>query len=219
MMKKLLVLVAVMAMASLASAGIVDVVADGLGDAGHAGTLADPLAAGETIGLKIVLNNNPYDGFPSYDGYVLDLMEVDLNSTNGTLGIVQVLSGKNFVDDLGVNAELGLAAYALAPANLDLKYGSLTQVQAANGVAADLIWNILVTADGTGDINLALVLDGLVNVGDDFWPGVTTPAPSAGWRNATNDDLGGLTLSVEAIPEPMTIALLGLGGLFLRRRK
>jgi len=216
MMKKLLVLVAILGMASLANAGIVNVLTDGVGSSGHAGTAADKLVAGETIQIKIQLARNPYPGYTSYDGYVIDVMEVDLNSAGGTLSVKQKLSGKVYVDDLGENAKWDLKGYTKSANNLDLKYASLTQVQSA-GAPADLIWNVIVTvpAAPTGNVTLDLALDGIVHVGADWWPG--QGKPSAGWFNAANSDLGDLTLYV--VPEPMTMVLLGLGGLLLRRKK
>jgi hypothetical protein len=56
-------------------------------------------------------------------------------------------------------------------------------------------WEIEVHCDGP--------LDGLITLCDD-----------TGYKTGTLD-----TLLIHQIPEPMTIALLGLGGLFLRRRK
>ena len=60
-----------------------------------------------------------------------------------------------------------------------------------------------------------LTLDGIVHVGDDYWPVSGGPGQDGNaWYNAAKSDLGDLIM-----PEPMTMALLGLGGLFLRHRK
>ena len=49
---------------------------------------------------------------------------------------------------------------------------------------------------------------------------VTIKGLALGSHSITSDLYGtGDTLSITVVPEPMTIALLGLGGLFLRRRK
>ena len=225
-MKNLLVLVTVMLMASTASAGIIDVVFDGVGDMGHTGTFEDPLNGGETIGVKIVLNNNPYAGYPSYDGYVIDIMEVELKSTYGTLGIVQNTSGKNPLDDIGVNEDWDLKDYTInGPDSIGLSYAALNPIRASNGQPVDLIWNLLYT-NSTGyplyagqDYNYKIVdlkLDGLVHVGDDYWPGADGPGANGNaWYSAVEDDLGDLVIT----PEPVTIMLWGVGGLFIRKRK
>jgi len=57
-MKKLLVLMLVLGMASLANATVIDVVTVGVGSLGHAGTLTDPLVESETIEIQIILNAN-----------------------------------------------------------------------------------------------------------------------------------------------------------------
>ena len=59
------------------------------------------------------------------------------------------------------------------------------------------------------------------NVDIDVLPGcaVQTGFYFKGTLLSASDPLAGLGVTVTAIPEPMTIGLLGLGGLFLRRRK
>lgn len=67
----------------------------------------------------------------------------------------------------------------------------------------DLIWGLAIHCDGEGDVLVDLTLNGTTRV-----DGVVL----------TEADLGDLV--IKQVPEPMTIALLGLGGLLaLRRRK
>ena len=223
-MKRILVLAIVWAMVSVAGAEVIDVVADGLGDMGHAGTAEDPLEVGETIGVRVVLNNNPYAGYPSYDGYVIDVMEVDLKSANGDLSIA-LAPCKCIHYILGQHDDWSVFDDSLtSPENLELAYASLSGIQAQGG-PVDLIWNILATANGAGNIELSLERHwnpyngkyGIVHVGNDYWPIAGGPGPSGDdWYFATEEDFGDLTLYV--VPEPITIVLLGFGGLFIRKR-
>ena len=69
----------VFGVASLANATVIDLVTVGVGSMGHTGTSADPLEVDEMIWIKIVLNHNPYPGWPSYDGYSLDTIGLTLD--------------------------------------------------------------------------------------------------------------------------------------------
>ena len=85
-MKKLLALMLVLGMASLANATVIDVVVAGPGSEGHMGTSTDPLAPSEVIEIKIVLNYNPVGTPPPQDGYLLSSIDLDLHvSGPGTL--------------------------------------------------------------------------------------------------------------------------------------
>ena len=67
-----------------------------------------------------------------------------------------------------------------------------------------------------GTITLTSGADGGTITIDDFAGSAYGPPTSSKYNNTTVT-MGSLVLDI--VPEPMTIALLGLGGLFLRRRK
>ena len=213
-MKKLLILALVLGMAALAQAGpVISVVTSGAGDAGNAGTSGDPLVAGEMIAVKVVLVDNPGSHSTStyYDGYILSSMDLDLSvSAQGTIAekgttaptrMKHHASFATWAEPEPAIASNGIAYFGgVGPtAGITSPYGDV-----------DLVWNLEITAAGTGNITIDLGLNG------------TTSYSVAGggelsWVNAVEGDLGDLT--IYAVPEPITIALLGLGGLFLRRRK
>ena len=58
----------------------------------------------------------------------------------------------------------------------------------------------------------------VVNLADAVGSPIVSPGPPYGPATADGAS-NALALAITIIPEPMTIALLGLGGLFLRRRK
>ena len=172
-MKKFIVLVMVLAMASMANATVIDVVPDGVGTSGHAGTAADKLVAGETIKLKLMLNWNPgsYPGgtYASYDGYVLSAMDLMLTaSSQGTMDVVKNAKSvpqwtehtdwtfkgsptivSNVLDTGG--------AYASSASTLGTTLGIDTWVGPAGSGSRDtmaLLDTFYVVAAGTGDITL-----------------------------------------------------------------
>jgi hypothetical protein len=221
-MKKFLVLMLVLVMASMANAYVMSVVTDGVGSQGHAGTAEDPLVPSETILLKIVLENNPFSSggtpFPDYDGYYLSSMDLDLHITGPGYAapVITVLPFPPYEqEDLKNHAGLSPFNYTKD----DGATGGFTQI---TGVALtpigpgvqDIVWNIEFHCTGKGEVLIDLTLNGLSQYAEYE---KTTSGGNWVWVDMTADDLGGLT--IHQVPEPMTIALLGLGGLFLRRRK
>jgi hypothetical protein len=232
MMKKVLALILVLGMASLANATVIDVVTVGLGSMGHAGTSMDPLEPSETIGIKIVLNSNPYAGFPSFDGYLLSMMDVDLHlSGPGSLDVGTKDKSGNPV--WKYNA--GFSAFGVVdpkgainpPYNelangLDQIAGVCSPPIGPPGTGStgpiDLVWDLIIHCEGGLPVTVDLTLDGLSQYAPYSAIDGTSPFPNPpGWVDLVEGDLGDLV--IHQIPEPMTIALLGLGGLFLRRRR
>lgn len=234
-MKKVLVLMLVLAMVSLAQATVVDVTVVDLGTSGGrlGGSDLDELQSGDIVGLMIVLNVNPGSfpagTYPSYDGYVMSAM--DLTLTASVTGSMSAPAGTK-LDPWIENADwtfpgtpavvsdvLSTGAYASMAATLGTTQGIdvYDVATTTSWVITDLLGGMKITADGVGgDIGLSWGLATTPGqyydyVGDGF-----CPDPVA--NNITLGDLGG-QLVIHAVPEPMTIALLGLGGLFLRRRK
>ena len=218
MMRKVLALMLVLGMTSAVNAGIIDVVTSGLGDMGHAGTSADPLELGETIEIKIVLNADPDPtwyggiGYAGYDGWYLNAMDLDLEVSGpaqlAELGTLPLKRMKHHVD---------FATWAEPePAVVDNAIAYMAGVVSGDGIQGptDLVWNLIITCTGNGPVVVDLTLNGLSRYTD----GPVSWDMGNEWIEMTEGDLGDLIIH-QVIPEPMTIALLGLGGLFLRRRR
>jgi hypothetical protein len=218
----------VLGMATLANATVIDVVTVGPGSLGHAGTSTDPLVPSEVIHIQIVLNSNPYDPiggtYKSYDGYALSTMDLDLHIAGpGTMDVgTKDKSGNpiwqydarlypfGVVDDgdlsNGLDQISGVAMPPVAPPTS----GSTGPIP--------LVWDLIIHCEGDGPIIIDLTLNGVTEYSPYTKADGKSPYPNPpGWVLATEQDLGDLV--IHNIPEPATVALLGLGGLFLLRRK
>ena len=229
-MKKMLSLLLVAVMSSMASAAVISLSTYDVGSSdGRLGTSAvDQLQAGDVVGLQMVLEHNAYAGFSSYDGNFTSQFALKLASSgNGSLSVPEVLQGKNFVFDVKMNAAFDLGVKKIAAVagddpvtngglNIDFLEAALLSggLGAAPGGSV-LVWNILFTADGTADTEMALNAGtgGLYSpyknfAGDNYFP-ASSPI--------TNGDVSGTT--IHQVPEPMTMTLLGLGGIAALRRR
>ncbi len=189
-MKKLFVLVLVLAISSMATAASVDL----------------QIIAGPTPG--------DYEGIPSYNPS--DTITIALVSSGmGTepwevIGLMVVgdmtTTGGGTASGVGFNAEWDATQYNI--------------VNSATLLIEDIQGSVSGASNGIGN-------------GDLFWFDfhvpelpystiITIDATGQTWKDLWNDPLTmtyGGALEIHVVPEPITIALLGLGGLFLRRRK
>ena len=188
-MRKLLILVMVLGMASLASAVPVLTVSDAnptVGDTFYlyiSGTSADATGDGDGVPAGGYASQVTLD-YASYASYVIN------GNTNANPYI-------SISSTAAVTAEAGgLAGYATtfgnprffaAPAGGDWAEGT--------DVDTGLWFTYEMYADSIGTSLVGLTAD---------------------WGSP---EIGALSITVVDVPEPMTMALLGLGGLFLRRRK
>ena len=163
-MKKLLVLMLVLGMTSLAGAAI---------------TLVGPttLAEGDTVSI----------GIHNGDGLdYLSYMTISLRSAGGfSMSMPQLTSLAGDASGVGAPYDLGDTR------EIEV---TLAQYEGSSDIGVQFTWDLTCLLDG-------------VTVTVDLWDdniGYVTPAD---------------TLTITQIPEPMTIALLGLGGLFMLRRR
>jgi hypothetical protein len=180
MMKKLLVLLTVLAFAGTASATLTIVAPAELGQVGASAAIGVDVVEAEpaTIAQALVITNSAVLSVDSagvgiaalgIDEFVADLAsDPDMVAFLGDIGLTDVV------------AALYYEAVHLSIPPMDLPVGALISGATVTGVA-----------EGIG--------------------GAALVDMSAGAIVASQD--------IVVVPEPMTIALLGLGGLFLRRRK
>lgn len=224
-MKKLLALVLVLGMASMASAGVVDVLGNGV-----AGDVMAPV--GSFVQLKIALNYNAvfpaYGAYASYDGYCLSSADFALAvSGPGTLFVG--MNTKGTLTDLKRSASASAwgQAFEVGAAIDGPSLGGKIAPVAGNSIAqlsgvwpdpgllgpADIVWNFMVRVDGEGQINVNLILNGQSDYRASQLDGQANPV---GWSILNEQQLGDLAINV---PEPMTMGLLAIGGMALLRRR
>jgi len=176
-MKKLLILVMVLAMASLANATIVSI------------TGPSTIALGGTAAYTVSQSGTPAIGSADIDA-VADL------ATKGTLsaGAIVATGRDTTTDYIGAPFGTNSNGYEFSAANL------------TSGVALGTnLFTFTLTATGTLGQIIALSM-----VENSFYDATFVQIPTG--------SVGLQGMNVTITPEPMTIALLGLGGLFLRRR-
>jgi hypothetical protein len=214
-MKKLLIMVLVLGMVTASNATVIDLVTRGVGTLGNKGTIDDPLEQSEWIYIDIVLNHNPYPEYPSYDGYNLFGMDLDLHVIGpGSLGYdTTKLGGPKLVWDNRFSVT-GFSDIGQDGNIASINGGSLGENLVSGPGGIVLVSGLMFHCDGPDPVLLDLTLAGTTKYSE-FSGGGVGPYPGD-WINAVEGDLGDLVIYQ---PEPMTIALLGIGGLFLRRRK
>lgn len=226
-MKKLLIVMLVFGMASLANATVIDAVTVGDGNQGHAGTSLDPLVAGETIELALEMNwvpdSFPGGGFPSYDGYLLSAMDLTLTASGG--GSMAWHQKKKGGDDPQWHANWSVTGTPTITSGLVLDTSpaasNFDNIGTTNGLLAGgsnqtLLWNFFWTCDGvTPFVNFTWGLAQVPGQYADYTGDGIVPDPR--WNDITLGNLEGVT--IHQVPEPTTIALLSFGGLLLARRR
>jgi len=202
MMKKLLIFILVLGMASASFGDLTSVWFESGGS-----------TAIEAEGLQIVTISMVADGPVGS----IQIQVINDNGTSAALGTVQ--------EPYDVHANLQTAAVKGAGANSN---GNLFKAHATNPVSTfqgsqgtgdpaplgqDLLWFDYVVPDLT--IGTILTIE-TFNVNDAY---------PASLKNFVKGDAGSPILTtvgsmdITIVPEPMTVLLLGLGGLFLRRRR
>jgi hypothetical protein len=203
MMKKLLILMLVLGLASVANAVTVSIVSKG--------SSAIDANAGDTVYVDVVCDTAVTVNFTASFMETTTSAAGNSTSTAGSLdaGFTSTVSSNGGSVDTTAAYGAGTARYIL--------------VHRVNGVINT--GDPAVSAGTKLYKDMAITLPALAALGDtftiDFAVGYKTvggpPAYSQLIDNAIPDTRNALTITI--VPEPMTILLLGLGGLCLRRRK
>lgn len=210
-MKKLLIALVVLSLASFANASLFEISVGGV--------IVDETWIQEVPSGEIIIDIHMLE--PQFQGADLTLQ---LSNTNAEIDG----TGYTYTNPVPTDLVPGAGYYAqlinwegppsIIPGTSTPQSVSWTMGNLSNNTTGTdptlgsyiLLDNILVHCLGPGDVTLSLIAAGPVYYHDD-----TAGAFSTLYQAGTILD----SIVIHQVPEPATLALLGLGGLFLRRRK
>ena len=232
----MLTLLMVAAFSTVASATVIEVETYDIGlSGGKLGAAGDAIMIGESVGVRIRMLFNAYAGFPSYDGYATDAFGVGINNISGsgagTLSANVATTDKNgnpatydITFDSGFDAATKYSASAAtnpidSSGNVTVLSGTSSNIVSANGQVNGviLVEGLILTGDAAGTFTLDMIaqagryFDSQNNIGTAGYGASTAFSSDV-------DSIGDMVVHV-AIPEPLTVSLLGLGGLAAARRR
>lgn len=242
-MKKILVFVMVLSLASMVHAGIL------LGVDGEYDVETITVAPSDYLTLSIKVDGpetptvNPATGMPTNGGTLLAGGNIKVRIRNASTGAILDDSGVTFpsvhttLDDVVPTVKLsgtegtfsvGIAYWEVPWSVFDSEndYVNITGGNQNNNTIGTYILmdDLEFHCEEAGDVYVDLVASGTGGIvyytwtvtGDEMM-GYTAEVDEIINLYEYNDTIA--TVLVHQVPEPMTIALLGLGGLFLRRRR
>ena len=219
-MKKLLAMCLVLSIATLANAEVLDLLPSVLQvqtydvglSGGRTGAEDSKLLYSDIIGVSVVVGYNYYAGYPAYSGYLVSSVDIDLHVVGAgslTVNTKKLGGAPDVLTDLDTLIITPVPPIVNGP-TIDRMQGiSLGGI----GAGSIIISKVFFHCEGDGDVLLDLTLLGLSEYAPYNLDGTAYP----GYGPMTEQDLG--DLMIYQIPEPMTMVLLGLGGLGLLRRR